>query len=121
MRSSPSLAGRAVLALVLMVGFYILALSIAAGLLYIPYAELVFAHRLHPKLALVCVLGGVMILWSVLPRWDKFIAPGPRLTREEQPKLFAEIDAVAGAVKQTSPAEVYLVPDLNAWVTQRGG
>lgn len=121
MTSSPSLAGRALLAVALMIGFYILAVAIACGLLYIPYAELVYAHRLHFKLAIGCVLGGLAILWSVLPRIDKFEAPGPQLTRAEHPALFQELDGVAASVKQAMPAEVYLVPDVNAWVMQRGG
>ncbi len=109
------------MALVLMVGFYLLALAIASGLLYIPYAEMVYAHRVHPKLALGCVIGGAAILWSVLPRFDKFEAPGPQLISQQQQRLFAEIESVAKSVGQAMPAEVYAVPDINAWVAQRGG
>jgi heat shock protein HtpX len=57
----------------------------------------------------------------VLPRWDRFRAPGPLLTREKHPRLFKALELVARATKQAMPAEVYLVPDVNAWVTQRGG
>lgn len=121
MTSSPSLAGRALLAVVLMIGFYILAVAIAIGLIYIPYAEMTYANRLHLKLALFCVLGALAILWSVLPRFDKFEPPGPRLTRAQHPQLFEELAGVAKSVKQAMPAEVYLVPDVNAWVAQRGG
>jgi hypothetical protein len=67
---------RAVLAVALMIGFYALALGIAFGLLWVPYAEFVYAHLITPKLALICVLSGVAILWSVLPRRDRFSAPG---------------------------------------------
>ena len=63
MRSSPSLAGRAVLAVVLMLGFYVLALAIAGALIYLPYAEWRYAGRLHIKLAFFCVLGAGTILW----------------------------------------------------------
>jgi heat shock protein HtpX len=118
---SSSIAGRAMLAVVLMIGFYFLALGIALGLLYIPYAELVYAHRIHAKIALGCLIGALAILWSVLPRFDRFEAPGPELTRAKQPRLFDEIEGVAKSVGQAMPAEVYLVPDVNAWVTQRGG
>ena len=121
MNSSPSLAGRAILAVALMVGFYILALAIAIGLLYIPYAEMTYAHRVHLKLAAACIIGALVILWSVLPRFDKFESPGPQLTREEHPRLFEELEGVARATQQAMPAEVYLVPNVNAWVAQRGG
>jgi len=119
--TSPSLAGRALLALVLMVGFYALAFIIAAVLLYIPYAEVVYAHKIHIKLALGCVIGALVILWSILPRFDRFTPPGPQLLPEKHPELFAQVRDVASSVNQAMPAEVYLVSDVNAWVTQRGG
>ncbi len=120
-KSSPSFVGRVLLAVVLMIGFYVLAVAICGGLFYIPYAEAVYAHRIHPKLALICIVAGLAILWSVVPRVDKFEAPGPELTREQQPRLFAEIETIAKSVQQEMPAEVFLVGDVNAWVAQRGG
>jgi Zn-dependent protease with chaperone function len=119
--SATFIVARAVLAVLLMIGFYALALGITAGLLWVPYAEFVYAHHITPKLALICILGGVTILWSVLPRWDRFTAPGPQLRRERYPRLFKQLEAVARATRQTMPAEVYLLPDVNAWVMQRGG
>jgi heat shock protein HtpX len=116
-----SLMLRGVLAIVLMVGFYALALALAAGLLYIPYAEWTYGNRLHVKLAVFCVLGAGIILWSLLPRIERFVAPGPRLTPDRHPRLFSEIGAIADSVRQTMPAEIYLVPEVNAWVGQRGG
>ena len=52
--------GRAMLAVVLMIGFYILALGIASGLLWVPFAEFVYAHRITPKLAMICILGATV-------------------------------------------------------------
>lgn len=121
MTSRPSIAGRALLAVALMIGFYLLALGVAAVLLYLPYAEWVYGHRLHLKLGLWCVLGALAIIWSVLPRIDRFEPPGPRLTSDKCPRLFAELNQVARAVGQEMPAEVYLAHDVNAWVAQRGG
>jgi len=118
---SRSLLARSILALALMVGFYTLALGLAFGLMFVPYAELVYAHRLHIKLAVICVLAGAVILWAVLPRFDRFDAPGLLLTPETQPRLFAVIRELAAATQQAMPAEVYLVSDVNAFVTQRGG
>ena len=113
--TQPSLAGRAVLALVLLVGFYILALAIIAGLLYVPYAEIVYLHRVD-RITLFSLVGAGAIFWGILPRIDRFTAPGPALTREEQPRLFAALDDVARSVEQAMPREVYLVPDMNASV-----
>jgi heat shock protein HtpX len=119
--SSGSLAARAVLAVVLLVGFYALALAIVGGLLWIPYAEWRYLGQLHAKLTVLCVLSAGLVLWAILPRLDRFEAPGPRLTPEQHPRLFALIGEVAAATRQAMPVEVYLVPDLNAWVAQRGG
>lgn len=117
----PSLVFRCILALVLMVGFYLLAIAIAWGLLYIPYAELKYAERLHIKLALICVFSAGAIVWSVLPRADKFTPPGPKLTPERHPRLFRELKTISDAMREGMPVEVYLVPDVNAWVCNRGG
>jgi heat shock protein HtpX len=117
----PSLWWRLILAIVLMVGFYALALGMAGGLLYLPYATYKYGHVLHLKLALLCLLGAAAILWAVIPRFDRFQAPGPSLTPGQHPRLFEELNAVAGAVGQAMPVEVYLVPEMNAWVSNRGG
>lgn len=118
---SPSLAGRAALALLLMIGFYLLALALVCGLLAIPILEYQSLHRVHPRLAIACAIGAAVIVWSVLPRWDKFPPPGIALTKQTQPQLFALIEPIARATGQAMPAEVYLVPDVNAFVAQRGG
>jgi heat shock protein HtpX len=121
MKTAKSLWLRGVLAIVLMVAFYLLALSIAGVLLYIPYAEWTYAGRLHIKLALFCVISGLIILWAIMPRIDRFDAPGPQLTADKHPRLFDELARIAQATKQELPTEVYAVGDVNAWVTQRGG
>jgi Zn-dependent protease with chaperone function len=115
------MAWRAAVALVLMVGFYALAVAVAWGLAWLPYAEWRYADRLHPKLALFCLVGAFLILKSILPRRDKFEPPGPRLMRGRDARLFGELQQVAGAAEQPMPEEVYLIPDVNAWVSQRGG
>ncbi|MBI2265773.1 MAG: M48 family metalloprotease [Armatimonadetes bacterium] len=118
---SSSYTLRAILAVVLMIVFYGLAIGIAALLLYIPYAEWAYLHRIHGKLTLFCVIGAGIILWSILPRRERFEPPGPQLKQEKYPGLFKELTSVAKAVNQEMPAEVYLLLEANAWVTQRGG
>lgn len=62
---SPSIGFRAVLALGLMIGFYGLALGLAGALLWVPYAVYMYAHRIPGKLALGCLAGAAIILWSI--------------------------------------------------------
>ena len=119
--SSPSLAGRAAMAVALMIGFYVLALAIVAGLLFLLYAMVVYANRVNLQLLLFALIGAGTILWSIIPRWDSFEAPGPRLTADKHPELFKAVSDIAQKTDQPMPAEVYLVSDMNAWVAHRGG
>jgi heat shock protein HtpX len=116
-----SLTRRAVVAVVLTVGFYVLALVITSLLLFIPYAEVVYAGRIQLKITLFCLVGAGLILWSVLPRRDRFTPPGPQLQPNEQPDLFKALGEIAAATGQPLPAEVYATADMNAWVMDRGG
>ncbi len=115
------MAQRAALAFALMVGFYALGIAIAAALLWIPYAEAAYTSRIHPKIALACLVGAGTILWALVPRRDRFEAPGPRLDEANAPGLFALVREVAETTRQELPAEAYLLNEANAFVTQRGG
>lgn len=125
--SSTTLSGgvwmtvRAVIALLLMIGFYVVALGLSGFLLYLPYAEIVYAHRLHLKVLVFCVMGAGIIVWAVLPHRDRFEPPWPILKRTDESKLFRLIESVARATGQQVPKTVYLTPEVNAWVSQRGG
>lgn len=121
MKQNPSLALRAVLAVLLETGFYALSIGLAALLAAVPVLELLVAERLHLKLALFCLVGAGTIVWSIFPRRDRFSAPGPEISREEAPGLHALVDELAAATGQPAPERIYLVPDANAWVARRGG
>jgi len=116
-----SLVSRAIIAVLLYCGFYILSLLIAGILFFIPYAEWAYAGRLHFRLAFFCIIGAGAILWAIIPRIDRFIPPGPRLYPEKDPQLFREIANAAQKLNQKMPVEVYFIPDVNAWVAERGG
>lgn len=121
MTAPRSYTWRAILALAFLFLFYGLALSLAALLLLLPYLELRLIHQLHAKLALVCLFGAGVIIWSIVPRRSKWEAPGPLITEREQPRLFAVIREVADEMGARLPDEVYLIPEVNAFVMQRGG
>ena len=115
------LVQRALLAMALMVGFYVFAAAIIVILLSIPYAEWAIAHRIDLRIAVFCIGGGLTILWALVPRPDRFTPPGPRLDEARHPRLFQMIRDVAAATHQKMPADVYLLNEVNAWVTHRGG
>lgn len=118
---SPSLVGRALAAVALLIGFYLFAIAVIVALLYIIYAEFVILRRVNLQLTLIAGIGAIAIAISIIPRPDRFQPPGPRLQPKDHPELFTELNRTARAVGQAMPAEVYLVPDVNAWVAQRGG
>ena len=121
--AAPSLAGRALVALALTIGFYGLAAAAVGALLYAPYAALVYGHSgwAAVRLGLVGLAGAAAIVSSILPRRTPFEAPGPRLDPAAQPRLFASIAAVAAAMRQRAPDDVYAVPQVNAFVTEVRG
>jgi len=119
--SQSSLAGRAIVAVLLTIGFYGLALAIVALMLFIVYAQFRYINRFNVRLTLACLITAGVILWSILPRIDRFTPPGTRLDPEENPDLFREVNDIARQVEQEPPHDVYLVPEVNAFVAQRGG
>jgi hypothetical protein len=61
------------------------------------------------------------MVWSLIPRRDKFTAPGMLLARAAHPNLFAELEGIAAALGEKVPGEVYLIWEPNAFVADRGG
>jgi Zn-dependent protease with chaperone function len=118
-----SLAGWAALAVVMVVGSYLITILLALACVYLPY--LLVANVTTNIQAWILLLCGVVmaatILWSLVPRRDNFVPPGPRLEAESQPRLFAELESLATALNEPMPREIYLIPDVNAWVAERGG
>ncbi len=121
MSRSTSLISRAVLAIAVTVGFYVLSLAIVAVLLYIPYVGWKYLGILHALFLILCIPGAAVILWSILPRPDRFAPPGSILDPGRYPKLFETLSGVARAIHQEMPSEVYLLPQAEAWVAHRGG
>ena len=105
----------AVTALALMVLFFAVAASAGAGRVYagVELGSGVLSHvrgRGLIMMALVCLAligAGLVVLWSLLPRFDRFVAPGPELLPAEHPALFREIERVAAMTfERARPAGV---------------
>lgn len=117
---SQSLGQRAIVAVLLMIGFYALAFFIVFLLLFSIVAQLYSGH-IFIKFALLALVGAVAITIGIFPRPDRFKPPWPRLDANTQPRLFERLRAIASDAKQEMPVEVYLLPEANAWVMNRGG
>jgi heat shock protein HtpX len=120
----PSIALFAIFAIVMVIASYIFVVLLAAACVYIPYLVLFHSESAGFQI-LVLLLFGIVIaatmLWSLIPRRDKFTAPGLLLDRSTQPRLFDELDSIAAALNEEIPREVYLIGDANAFVSDRGG
>ena len=108
-------------------GFYLVALGVAGAMLYFgvlglqPFITDIDSSRMPVQITAALLIGGAVILYSLFPRYDKFVPPGLLLNPQKHPALFAKIREIANATGQKMPKEVYLVPAINAAVTQRGG
>ncbi len=111
---------RALVAIALTAGFYGLAVIIVAILAAIPVAAVVFLHGLPVPILFYCAIGAGVVIWSVMPRRERFLPPGPRLLDSEQPRLFNLIYAVAARAGERAPDDVYAVADVNALVADYG-
>ena len=60
-------------------------------------------------LALFGVIVGITILWSLVPRRDKFEPPGVLIDLSEEKRLAKEIGTIANSLGESMPAEVYLI------------
>jgi heat shock protein HtpX len=113
----------AVLAILMVIASYVFVVLLAAACILLSYAvvssESVGFQSLLLALFGVVIAGG--LLWSLVPRPDKFKPPGPGLNGDQHPRLFAELEKIAASLNEPMPREVYLIGDVNAWVADRGG
>lgn len=113
----------AVLAAMMIVGFYVLSIALAVVCVVAP--SLLFLTSFNILYIILMLIGGLLtaatVLWSIVPRRDKFTPPGPVLRADKHPGLFSQISAMAKALREPMPTEVYLTGDLNASVMERGG
>ncbi len=103
---------------------YVFVLALAAACVLLPYWLMTSTGSPNGQLVLVFLFGIAIagaIIWSVIPRPDKFQAPGPLLEKSQHPRLFVELENIAAALNEPLPRDVYLIGDLNAWVADRGG
>jgi Zn-dependent protease with chaperone function len=69
--------------------------------------------------AFTFVMGGT-VFWSLLPRKIPFESNGVPIDLSRETRLRAEVEALAKALNEKMPDEVYLVPIANAAVLERG-
>lgn len=114
----------AFLSIFMVVASYLFVIILAGACVYLPYWLMTNAQSANGQLILLFIFGAIIagaMLWSLLPRPDKFKPPGLLLEAASQPRLFAELQNIASSLNESMPSEVYLIGDVNAWVADRGG
>src|SRR5438270_12678700 len=110
-----SLRARAMLAVALTIGFYVLAIGLIAVLV-----RIIFIPNIPGRLLLFCILGAGAIAVSIIPRPSRFVPPGPRLNPAGRPRVLAELEGVARAVGEAMPEGASVTPAAHAGVLRRG-
>lgn len=113
---------RALLALTLLVGFYVFALGVVVGLVWagVAVAKAGVSGYALGKLWIFVVVIGFVVVKALFGRRKKQHAPPPGIpvTEQEQPALWAEVRAIAEFAQTRAPDEIRLVPDVNAAVSE---
>jgi hypothetical protein len=73
---SRSLTRRAIIALMLMIGFYVLALAVAGGLLFLIYFQ-ISEGAFNIYILIICFIGATVTIWSIFPRWKSLFRLAP--------------------------------------------
>jgi heat shock protein HtpX len=104
---------------------YLLVLVVALACLALPLVLLVLAPlgigNLLVARLLISAFGlaaGITILASLIPKKEAPNVNGVAIDLNQEPRLAGEINAVAAALGEPMPAEVYLIGDANAFVTE---
>ena len=123
-KSGGGTAGRAAIAVAMLFGFYLIALGMIALLLVLAVLGVMQGVGAATiQLAAVLTLAAVAILVGMVKalRRPKFEPSGLRLTEDRQPHLWGLVRDVAGRIGTRPPDEIWLVPEVNAAVTETAG
>ncbi|MBU1245256.1 hypothetical protein KJ612_18785, partial [Myxococcota bacterium] len=83
--SNSTLYFRALAAFGLWLGFYMLALGIIAAMIALTWMQFAIG-RVHPYLIFISATIVFFIVAAIIPRPDRFVAPGLRLSPDEHPE-----------------------------------
>jgi Zn-dependent protease with chaperone function len=120
---SSSIAGRALLGLSLLAGFYVLAGAVVVAVIGAGVLLVSSTGRLPPPLA----FGGLLVVLAVVravfhvERADPDADGGVEVGPAEEPTLWAMVRTTAEALGTRAPDAIRLVHDVNASVEERGG
>jgi len=116
--SAPRVALRALVLLLLWVGFYLLGVGLAGALLWVPWAQINYGSG--PDVGgVLAATGALWLLWGLRPRFRRQTNREPPLPTGRHPKLHALVADVARRAGHPVPHELHLLPEANAYAGQR--
>jgi heat shock protein HtpX len=112
---------RALIAILLSIGFYIMLIGLAGSFMVLSY---VLYHwdgleGRHKLAGFACGLGVGVLIMAAPPILRR--PSGVRLNECDHPELFALLADISERAGQAMPAEVFLTMETNAWVAPLGG
>jgi hypothetical protein len=107
-------------AIAVVVGWHAVALAIVGAGLYVTGETLAGGDALTAGDALPAAVA-LLVLLTLRPRGHRFVKPGPRLIRGEQPELFAVLDEATMATGVVRYDEVYVDGSATGRIVQRDG
>ena len=115
-----SITKRAALVLALWLGFWLLALGLVAGLLWIPVAQTAYRGSLQFS-GVLAGLAGLTLAWSLRPRrrdttGDKTTPP---LSRESAAPLYAMVERIGAGLGINAPVNIHLVGQSTAFISSK--
>ncbi len=115
----PPSAGRLLLSVALLVGFYALGLVVIAALLGVNWL-LLSAGQIHFGLVIAAAVGIFGVVRGFFTSGSKFrgLPAAVEVSSVDQPALFREIRAIADHMQTSMPDRVFLVHDVNAFVLE---
>ena len=110
-------ARRAMLVLAMWLGFWILALGLVCGLLWIPFAQLSYRSTIELS-GWAAALAGLTLAWSLRPRRREKsdaaqVAP---LSRETAQPLYAMVEGIGAGLGIDAPVNIHLVGEATAFI-----
>ncbi|MDY7539364.1 M48 family metalloprotease [Undibacterium sp. 5I1] len=114
----PQIAQRASLVLALWLGFWLLAIGLVIGLLWIPFAQLHYRSSLQFT-GIVAGLAALSLAYSLRPRQrEKTTASTAKpLSRETAAPLYAMVEKIATRLHIQAPVNIHLIGAASAFIS----
>lgn len=108
---------RAILIVALWLGFWLIALSLIAGLLWIPYTQIHF--RSLNFSGVIAAIAAFSLAYALRPRWQKKQQSNKvhPLQREQAPALYTLVENIAASLEVKAQVNIQLIAAASAYIS----